>query len=238
MSVGRLEAGRGRWRTPGTVHPSPAALRCRAKFLRFYPEGFHDPTYLDWERSSKWIAHERWEEALAPAMYETLLNQERFTEIAAHAVRIVSKTDLLSSAEKMAIRDAVRSSDGAKGFAEGLLAYLSAETGQTGFEGWVGTLAALPRKQNRPLTWPMVTIFGFIARPDRHILLKPVVTRAAASEYRFDFTYRTEPDWETYASLLEFAALIRRDTEDLEPRDMIDLQAFMRVQGSDEYQEE
>jgi hypothetical protein len=29
------------------------ALRCRKKFLRFFPEGFRDATYLDWERSYK-----------------------------------------------------------------------------------------------------------------------------------------------------------------------------------------
>jgi hypothetical protein len=37
------------------------------------------------------------------------------------------------------------------------------------------------------------------------------------------------------ASLLEFAELIRRDLRDLRPRDMIDIQSFIWVQGSDEY---
>jgi hypothetical protein len=35
--------------------------------------------------------------------------------------------------------------------------------------------------------------------------------------------------------LLEFAARVRRDTRDLGPRDMIDAQSFIWVQGSDEY---
>ncbi len=43
--------------------------------------------------------------------------------------------------------------------------------------------------------------------------------------------------WETYASLLEFAAVVRRDLRDLRPRDMIDIQSFIWVQGSDEYDE-
>jgi hypothetical protein len=188
----QTRSGQGSLAGPGHRASSPAALRCRAKFLRFYPEGFHDATYLDWERSSKWVAHERWEGALAPALYESLLKQDRFTEIAAHAFRIVSRRICCPPAEKMAIRDAVRSSDGARGFAEGLFAYLSVEAGQTGFEGWVGTLAALPHKQNRLLTWPMVTIFGFIARPDRHIFLKPVVTsrRGERIPVRFHVSHR------------------------------------------------
>jgi hypothetical protein len=61
------------------------------------------------------------------------------------------------------------------------------------------------------------------------------VTRTAANAYGFPFVYRSRPSWETYASLLEFAEAVRRDTRDLKPRDMIDLQSFIWVQGSDEY---
>ena len=70
-----------------------------------------------------------------------------------------------------------------------------------------------------------------------HIFLKPNVTRTAAREYGFDFRYESRPSWETYAGLLEFAETVRRDQSDLGPRDMIDLQSFMWVQGSDEYEE-
>lgn len=66
---------------------------------------------------------------------------------------------------------------------------------------------------------------------------KPTVTRAAAREYGFDFRYQSRPSWETYQSLLEFAAVVRRDQEDLRPRDLIDIQSFLWVQGSDEYDE-
>ncbi|HMF55805.1 MAG TPA: hypothetical protein VK619_05565 [Pyrinomonadaceae bacterium] len=45
------------------------------------------------------------------------------------------------------------------------------------------------------------------------------------------------PNWETYANFLEFAEAVRRDLRDLRPRDMIDIQSFMWVQGSDEYEE-
>ena len=47
----------------------------------------------------------------------------------------------------------------------------------------------------------------------------------------------TRPSWEVYANLLEFAETVRRDQRDLRPRDMIDLQSFIWVQGSDEYAE-
>jgi hypothetical protein len=36
---------------------------------------------------------------------------------------------------------------------------------------------------------------------------------------------------------MEFATTVRRDTRDLRPRDMIDIQSIIWVQGSDEYEE-
>jgi hypothetical protein len=61
------------------------------------------------------------------------------------------------------------------------------------------------------------------------------VTRAAARAYGFDLPYQSRPSWETYGSLLELAARVQRDLRDLRPRDMIDIQSFLWVQGSDEY---
>ena len=43
---------------------SSGAKRARKKFLRYFPGGFRDATYLEWEREYKWETHERWEEAL------------------------------------------------------------------------------------------------------------------------------------------------------------------------------
>jgi hypothetical protein len=63
------------------------------------------------------------------------------------------------------------------------------------------------------------------------------VTQIAARQYGYDFQYGSRPSWETYASLLEFAKTIRQDLSDMPPRDMIDIQSFIWVQGSDEYDE-
>lgn len=215
---------------------SRGPLRCRRRFLRLFPRGFYDETYLAFERSYKEAAHEAWLEVLAPARHRLLLRERQFAEVAARAVRIESRTNLLFSFEKMAARDAVRTPAGARAFAEGLYEFLYGRGDERRkFERWCEVLAGLPRRQTRVLTWPMATVFGFIARPDRHVYLKPIVTRTAAEEYGFDFQYQSRPSWETYASLLSFADRIVHDLEDLRPRDMIDIQSFMWVQGSDEY---
>jgi len=218
-----------------TASPS-GADRSRRKFLRFFPKGFQDPTYVDWERGYKWEAHEKWMEQLDQKTFRSLLKDTAFEEIAARAVRIESRTNLLFSFEKMALRDAVKSKEGAQAFATGLFALLHGSgEAHARFESWIDVVESLPRRQTRVLTWPVVTVFGFIALPDEHIFLKPNVTRTAARAYGYDFEYASRPSWAVYSSLLGFAETVRRDLREMRPRDMIDIQSFVWVQGSDEY---
>ncbi len=217
---------------------SSGAMRCRRKFLRNFPGGFRDETYLDWERDYKWETHERWNETLSRNEFRRLLGAHQFREIAARAVRVEqqSRHAMIFSFEKMALRDAVRGAGGARHFAEGLYEFLHGRSSiERRFEDWVEVVGSLPRRQTRVLTWPLLTVFGFIAQPDLHIFLKPNVTRIAARNFGFDFHYSSKPSWETYASLLAFADTVRRAVRDLRPRDMIDLQSFIWVQGSEEY---
>lgn len=212
--------------------------RCRRRFLKFFPDGFHDETYLDWERDYKWETHKRWTAALGRAEFERLLAAGEYGEVAARAIRVEqqSRHSMIFSFEKMALRDAVRPAAGAERFARGLHAFLhGAGSAEDRFTAWIETVASLPRRQTRVLTWPLVTVFGFIAKPRVHIFLKPTVTRLAAEAYGFDFEYASRPNWQTYRSLLDFAQRVRGDVQDLGPRDMIDIQSFLWVQGSAEY---
>ena len=214
------------------------ARRCRRKFLRFFPEGFRDETYRAWERDYKENAHREWNRVLNQSFHHALLRQGEFAEVALRAVRIEARTNLIFSFEKMAMRDAVKTAAGAEAFATGLYDFLYGRGGiEEKFERWCQTVSSLPRKQTRVFTWPIVTVFGFIAQPDRHIFLKPNVTRRAAREYGFPLHYESRPSWKTYANYLHFSDQVRQDIADLHPRDMIDLQSFIWVQGSDEYEE-
>lgn len=213
-------------------------MRCRRKFLRIFPKGFYDDDYIALERDYKWSAHEQWAENLDRRTHRALLNKADFGEIAARATAIEGRTNLIFSYEKMAQRDALKTPDGARSFAEGLYDLLYGPSGlPQRFQRWCDTVEALPRKQSRVFTWPNVTVFGFIAQPGRHFFLKPVVTRRAAEAYGAQFDYRSRPSWESYASLLDFIERVRVDLADLRPRDMIDIQSFLWIQGSDEYEE-
>jgi hypothetical protein len=215
---------------------SREALRARRKFLKMFPGGFRDEDYLDLERGYKWDAHRRWEAALGASAFEDLIKDEKFEEVAATAIRIESRTNLLFSFEKMALRDAVRSPAGAKAFALALFDLLHG-TGpmEVRFSNWIEAVAQLPRRKTRVLTWPLVTVFGFIAQPESHFFLKPTVTREAARRYGVELPYASRPSWPLYRELLAFVRQVRSDIRDMRPRDMIDMQSFLWVQGSDEY---
>ena len=218
------------------IGPERARRNCIRKFEYFFPGGYRGKKYQQWERNYKWEAHLRWEEKLNKKEFKRLIQSGKFAEIAKLAITIESKTNLLFSFEKMALRDAVKEESSAKLFAEGLYDFLhGAKPMKEKFENYRDMLAKLPVKQTRVLTWPVLTVFGFIAMPSEHIYLKPTVTKSAARKYKFDFCYSSKPSWDTYESLLHFARQIQNDTAKSGPRDMIDLQSFIWVIGSEEY---
>jgi len=209
---------------------------CLKKFLFYFKKGYDDPKYISWERSYKQAAHTQFHDQLNKSSFKSLIKEQKFESIAQIAVKIESRTNLLFSFEKMALRDAVKSSDGAKTFAMGLFDYIYSDKSlKDQFETFVTVVEKLPRKQTRVLTWPIVTIFGFIANPKKHMFLKPMVSKIAASKYDYPFCYQSKPNWITYKSLIQFAEQVRKDTLSYKPKDYIDLQSFIWVLGSEEY---
>ena len=218
-------------RAPGSQEAK--ARRCRAKFLRYFPKGFSDPKYLLWERDYKANAHARWLAQLGSSLLDA---GDGYRETAARIVAIESRTNLLFSFEKMALRDAVRSARAGRSFVRGLHNLLHGRGALGGrFDTWCTTLAELPRRQTRVLTWPAATVFPFLAQPGRHFFLKPRVTQRALAAYGLDFEYVSRPNSRTYQHLLDLVHRVRDDLSDLAPRDMIDIQSYLWVLGSDEY---
>ncbi len=68
-------------------------------------------------------------------------------------------------------------------------------------------------------------------------LLADVVTRRVSEEYGYDFRYKSRPNWDSYENLLGFSARARADLRDMKPRDLIGIQSFLWVQGSDKCEE-
>ena len=120
-------------------------LRARRKFLRAFPGGFRDQAYLEWERNYKWRAHLEWQKALAPDLFEELIRRGEHRQIAKAAIGIKSRTNLLYSFEKIALRDAVSSETGAQKFALGLYSFLHGpQPLEERFQVWVQAVGGLP----------------------------------------------------------------------------------------------
>ena len=210
--------------------------RTRRKFLLAFPGGFRDETYVDWERDYKWRAHLRWQDDLSEASFRRLITNREFEKAGRLASSIESRTNLLFSFEKMALRDAIRSPAGAQAFTCALFDFLHGhEPPEIRFASWVAALDALPRRQTRVLTWPLATVFGFIAQPKQHFFFKPTVTREALRRCGLHLDYSARPSWPLYKALLDAIRTVRSEIASMRPRDMIDMQSFLWVQGSDEY---
>lgn len=216
--------------------PNRLIARARRKFLRAFPGGFRDETYVDWERDYKWSAHLRWQDRMSESSFRRLISERQFEEIARRASSIESRTNLLFSFEKMALRDAIRSPAGAQAFASALFDFLhGSDAPEIRFASWIAALDALPRRQTRVLTWPLATVFGFIAQPRQHLFFKPTVMREALRRCGLPFDYASRPSWPVYKALLDAVRTVRGEIASMRPRDMIDMQSFLWVQGSDEY---
>lgn len=214
-----------------------ALAKHKRRFLKFFPRAFRDEQYIAWERTYKWEAHKLWLRLLDKDEFERLLRAREFVEIGRRALQVEAKTNFLFSFEKMALRDALNLPEGARNFAEGLYALLHGSgTKKSRFIAWIVTVAHLPRKKSRVLSWPIVTFFPFIAQPKKFIIMKPTAMRNAADELGFDLEYSSSPNWTTYENLLELAELVRKAISDLKPQDYHDLQSFLWTIGSPEYE--
>ena len=79
------------------------------------------------------------------------------------------------------------------------------------------------------LTWPVVTILPFLAKPDAHMFLKPVQTQKIAEAFTVDLLYSAYPKWTTYDRLLTLSNRLLDRLRPLGARDLIDVQSFMWV---------
>ena len=75
-------------------------------------------------------------------------------------------------------------------------------------------------------------VIPFVARPDRHLIVKPRIIGRVAERFGVDLRYRPRPNAETYAAVMSFASWLG---DALGARDLIDVQSFLWVIASDEY---
>ena len=219
---------------PGKLKPSFISFsKAVENFLSIFPSGFQDRQYLSGptsEREYKVEANKLMIELLGKDVFLNLLEQGNSKEIHDRAKRVINKTNLISPYEKIWFSNGISTEANQRKFADSLYALLYGENEmRVRFEHFAELLSEIGAAK-----WPIATYFLFIAQPETHMFLKPVVTQDAANVLGQEINYRPELNWLTYSQVLALAERIRnellKDGRDiLAPRDMIDVQSFIWV---------
>lgn len=191
------------------------------RFLHFFPGGFHSDGYVNAEREYK---------REAKALLDKTAPLEQATEgrgFGQAVLKVFQATNLLSPFEKVRIQ-AVLKSHRADAFVQAAASFTMEPT--------AGALARMKESLagDESAKWTVVTYLPYLWNPERHMFLKPEVTKDFASSVGHSFAhfYRPALDIEVYASLLELADEANREVASLKPRDRIDTQSFIWVVGS------
>ena len=206
----------------GKHHPNYFGFDgARARFLRFFPNGFLSPEYAIGERDYKIKAKAKLDQTVPLAKAAT------GTGFGEAILSAFNATNLLSPFEKIHLRTAL-SGPAADPFIRAAARFTLGE----------GTPALLEMDHAlRPYDsakWTVVTYLPFLWRPDRHMFLKPTVTKDFATRVGHPFAniYETGLDMAVYESLLDLVARTEAELADLQPQDRIDVQSFVWVVGA------
>lgn len=203
-------------------------------FVKICPGGFADEKLLREEISFKQRARQAFVEHFGDGRGAELLAAGNAEAIQAGFGAILNVQEALLSPkfERTPFWGAMTIADNAVGFARGLFGYLDRPLDAASFDCYVASLEAVKLTGNlRVTTWPLLTLFPFLARPDLHMFLKPDVTKKAAGVIGINLAYESELNWTTYSHLLRLCDVVDGELakRGLHPRDHIETQSFIWV---------
>ena len=190
----------------------------RARFLHFFPDGFHSGGYADKERNYKICAKSKLD---LHAPLTQAATGSGFGETVLAAFRA---TNLLHPVEKTRLQDVLRG-PAADVFIRAAARFAMGETKPAFLE------MERVLKPHDSATWTVATYLPFLWLPETHMFLKPEVTKdfAARVGHRFAADYEPRLDIEVYECLLDLVAKTEDQLVELRPRDRIDVQSFIWV---------
>lgn len=196
-------------------------------FRREFPEGFQDQHYLIDERGPQLTAHQQMVGQLSQAHFKTFMDASQFKEITQHALAVIDATEMLSHFEAAGLKKALTGDLPQRAFGEALYGLLYGEgEPEARFNAFVETL-----KTMNSAKWPIATYFPFMAEPTKHLVLKPVASKAVAALAGVDLQYAVLPNWKTYEQLLVLGQKLFDSLTQagLKPADMMDVQGFLSI---------
>lgn len=193
----------------------------RSRFLKFFPEGFQSEGYAAQERDYKLAAKNKLD---TTAPLEKALTGSGFGEAVLSAFRA---TNMLSPFEKTRLQDVFR------GPSADAVIQAAAAFAQHDDKNSLARLEIVLRPFDAA-KWTIVTYLPYLWRPERHMFLKPEVTKDYALRvgHPFASVYEARLNFDVYVSLLELVDHTSRELRDLNPRDRIDIQSFIWVVGA------
>jgi hypothetical protein len=200
------------------------------RFLHKYSNGFPDAWYRSSHRDARLAQTRLWRE-LFPGSRLRELAAEQPHIAAQHILKVLDlreKPLLHLKSELPRVRAAFMRTEKMTVFLIALADLLDApRPAEAQFNAYLEAFAALemPPKKT-PMTWQIVTSLLFIARPDRHMFVKPTSMRAAATGLGFEVAFKAAPNWKTYDRVLAFSEELLHFIKPRSGEDMIDVQAF------------
>ena len=214
--------------------PAKAGLWTREeameRFLNKYTNGFNDAWYRSSHRDARVAQHTLWNELLPAGKLRDLAATQPHlaTQKMLQVLDMREKPLLNAKSELPRIRDAFMRTERIVPFLTALADLLDADSrSQAHYDAYLSAFAALESTGSKPLTWPIVTALPFIAKPLRHMFIKPTAMRAAAAGLGFDISFKSTPNYKTYERVMAFSDELLYFATPRGGEDMIDVQAFI-----------
>jgi hypothetical protein len=192
----------------------------RARFLRFFPGGFHSQAFAKSERDYKAWAKNKLD---ATVPLEKAATGRGFGKA---ILLVFQATNLLSVFEKVRLEE-VLNGPNADTFVRSAASFALGDT--------KSALLDMERvlRPHDSAKWTVATYLPFLWRPQQHMFLKPEVTNdfAVRVGHRFAKDYEPALRTDVYESLLDLVQKTETELADLKPRDRIDVQSFIWVIG-------
>ena len=225
-----LDATSGRYALAANWLTHEQAL---AEFLAVYPQGFADPTYAangKRDRAARWrAASAGWREAFGNGEGDRLVGDGEIGALVRRIAAIEPLTALFAGAlEEDGFADAFEDASASRLFFDALFGLLSVPVpSRARFDKLFSAAAGLGVSPSS--AWALATALPFVAQPQRHVVLWPKSTRAAAERLGCDLRYDPSPSWTTYSALRAFAAQILERLKGIGAQDFVDVDAFLHV---------
>jgi hypothetical protein len=204
-------------------------------FLKLFPGGFTDPTFVTEERGVPGATGKAGYKEAGIAFAAAQLSEERFANDPPEVLFQSAKKALQSTNIAHPIEGAIPFGGLAEADREAPIAALRTLLHGSGeyaprFDAFVGSVHLKSKDgKPRPVTWPLATLLPALLRPDLHVAVKPTAFASQAAMLGYELKRSLPVTGAGYARFLEVALKTREKllAAGQAPRDLMDVYSFI-----------